>query len=84
MTEPCRALRGLLEAVVREYRRIFGQKPCGHLPARLCRIRLFFAGRQATSTCWWLYMRRLLPAKRKGWCAPCWRRAPLRRPPGSR
>ena len=29
MTEPCRALRGLLEAVVREYRRILGRNLAG-------------------------------------------------------
>ena len=82
MTEPCRALRGLLEAVVREYRRILGRNLAGiYLHGSAAAV---FAGRQATSTCWWLYMRRLLPVKRKGWCAPCWRRAPLRRPPGSR
>lgn len=29
MTEPCRALRGLLEAAVREYRRILGRSRAG-------------------------------------------------------
>ena len=73
MTEPCRALRGLLEAVVREYRRILGRNLAG----------IYLHG-SAAFGCFRWQTSRLLPAKRKGWCAPCWRRAPLRRPPGSR
>lgn len=83
MTEPCRALRGLLEAVVREYRRILGRNLAGiylHGSAafgcfrwQTSDIDLLVAVHAPPSSC-----------QRKGWCAPCWRRAPLRRPPGSR